>query len=115
MKKVQCQLTNVIEFFNTNRAVLYGNCIFKLSKISGKYCRDIRDREVEKCRKVCVVFTGTNCINEMLDYVSVFKGETKTVNNKIVKYNLHIKIHNGNGFDSYVVLNNLPQRRTVVK
>ena len=34
---------------------------------------------------------------------------------KIVEYNLYLIAHNGSGFDSYVVLNNLPQWRSVVK
>ena len=34
---------------------------------------------------------------------------------EIVEYNLYLIAHNGSGFDSYVVLNNLPQWRTVVK
>ena len=33
---------------------------------------------------------------------------------KIVRNNLYILAHNGSGFDRYVVLNNLPQRKTVV-
>ena len=47
----------------------------------------------------------------MLDHVLQFKGEAK---HKIVKYNLYIIAHDGFGFDSYVLLNNLPQWRTVV-
>ena len=49
----------------------------------------------------------------MLDYVLQFKGEPKRVINKVVKYNLYLKAHKGSVFDSYVVLNNLPQWRTV--
>ena len=49
----------------------------------------------------------------MLDYVLQFKGEPKRIINKIVKYNLYLIAHKGSGFDSYVVLNNLPQWRTV--
>ena len=51
----------------------------------------------------------------MLDHVLSFKGETKKVQNKIVEYNLFFIAHSGSGFESYVVLNNLPQRRSVVK
>ena len=43
-----------------------------------------------------------------------FKGEPKKLVKEIGKYNLHISAHNGSGFDSYVVLNILPQWRTVV-
>ena len=50
----------------------------------------------------------------MLHYVLHIKGEAKRINNKLVKYNLYLLAHKGSGFDSYVVLNNLPQWRTVV-
>ena len=50
----------------------------------------------------------------MLDYVLQYKGEPKRIINKIVKYNLYLIAHKGSGFDSYVVLNNLLQWRTVV-
>ena len=48
----------------------------------------------------------------MLDHVSSFKGEPKKIKSKIVEYNLCLIAHNGSGFDSYVVLNNLPQWRS---
>ena len=51
----------------------------------------------------------------MLDHVLSFKGEPKKVKNKIFEYNLYLIAHNGSGFDIYVVLNNLPQWRSVVK
>ena len=51
----------------------------------------------------------------MLDHVLSFKGEPKKVKNKIVEYNLYLIAHNGSGFDSYVVLNNLPKWRSIVK
>ena len=47
----------------------------------------------------------------MLDHVLSLKGEAEKFNNKI--YNLYLIAHNGSGFDSYVVLNNLPQQRNV--
>ena len=118
-KKVNSPLTNIVfydlETFNKNRAVPYCQCIYKLSKISGKYHRDISEQEYQKCLNDCVVFKGTDCINEMLDHVLSFKGEPKKVKNKIVEYNLYLIAHNGSGFDSYVVLNNLPQWRSIVK
>ena len=51
----------------------------------------------------------------MLDHVLSFKGEPKKVNNKIVESNLYLIAHNRSGFDSYVVLYNLPQWRSIVK
>ena len=117
-KKVQSQLTNMIvydiETFSTIKCVPYANYIYRLSKISGKYYRDISEKEYQKCLNDSIVFKGLDNINKMLDYVLQFKGEAKRINNKIVKYNLYLIDHKGSGFDSYVVLNNLPQWRTVV-
>ena len=103
-----------LETLNIDRVVPYANGIYRLSKIWGKYNRDITDHELEKCRKNCSVFKGTNSINEMLDHVLHFKGGHQKVNKKIFKYYLYKLAHNGSGFDSYVVLNNLPQWRSVV-
>ena len=118
-KKVKSPLTNIViydlETFNKIRVVPYCSCIYKLSKLSGKYHRDISEQEYQKCLNDCVFFKGTDCINEMLDHVLSFKGEPKKIKNKIVEYNLYLIAHNGSGFDSYVVLNNLPQWRSVVK
>ena len=116
-KKVQSQLTNMIVYdiatFNTIKCVPYANCIYRLSKTSGKYYREISEKEYQKCLNDCIVFKGLDNINKMLDYVLQYKGEPKRINNKIVKYNLYLLAHKGSGFDSYVVLNNLPQWRTV--
>ena len=102
-----------IETFSTIKCVPYANCIYRLSKISGKYYRDISEKEYQKCcLNDCIVFKGLDNINKMLDYVLQFKGEPKRINNKIVKYNLYLIAHKGSGFDSYIVLNNLPQWRT---
>ena len=68
-----------IETFNTNRAIPYANCIYRLIKLSGKYNRDITEQEYQKCLKDCIVFKGLDNINEMLDYVLQFKGEPKRV------------------------------------
>ena len=82
-------------------------------KTSGKYNREITQREYEKRKNDCFVFKGTDRINDRLDHVLQFKGEAKN-SIKIVEYNLYKLAHNGSGFDSYVVINNLPQWRTVV-
>ena len=103
-----------IKTFNTDRAVPYATCICRLSKLSVKFNRGITQREFEKCRKDCIVSKGLVNINEILDYILQFKGEPKEIKNTIVKYNLYLLAHKGSGFNSYVVLNNLPQWRTVV-
>ena len=67
------------------------------------------------CLNDCIVCRGTDGINEMLDHVLSFKGEPKKIKIKIVEYNLYLIADNGSGFDSYVVLNNLLEWRSVVK
>ena len=119
-KKVKSPLTNIVvydlETFNKIRGVPYCSCIYKLSEISGKYHRDISEQEYQRSlNDDCVVFKRTDCINEMLDHVLSFKGEPEKIKNKIVEYSLYLIAHNGSGFDSYVVLNNLHQWRNVVK
>ena len=102
-----------IETFSTIKCVPYANCIYRLGKISGKYHRDISEKEYQKCLNDCIVFKGLDNFNKMLDYVLQFKGEPKRINNKIVKYNLYLTAHKGSGFASYVVLNNRTHWRTV--
>ena len=112
-KKVKSPLTNIVvydlETFNKIRAVPYCSCMYKLSKISCNYHQDMSEQEYQNCLNDGVVFKGTGCNNEILDHVLSFKGEPKKVKNKIVEYNLYLIAHSGGGFDSYVVLNNLPQ------
>ena len=90
-KKVQSQLTNMtvydLETFNTDKAFPYAMCMYRLGKVSGKYNRDKTPRKFEKCRKDCIVFKGTDSINELLDHNFQFKRKPEGVNYKIVKYN----------------------------
>ena len=57
-KKIQSQLTNIIvydiETFRSDRAVPYSICMKKLSKISGKYNRELSQRDYEICKKDCI-------------------------------------------------------------
>ena len=107
-------IVHQFKIFYTDRSVLYANSIYRLSKLSCIYNRDITKRDYEKCKEDCIVFKETDSINEMLHHVLQFKGEPKRVNNKIVKYNLKILALKGSSFDSYVVSNNPPQWRTAV-
>ena len=51
----------------------------------------------------------------MIHHVLSFEGKPKKVKSKIVEYNLYLIAQNGSGVDSYVLLNNLSQWRSVVK
>ena len=42
------------------------------------------------------------------------KGEERQVKNKIVEYNLQLHAHNGSGFDTWIILNNLPCDKLIV-
>ena len=56
-KKGQSPLTKIVvydlETFNKLRAVPCCNCIYKLSKTSGKYHRDISEKEFQKSPNDC--------------------------------------------------------------
>ena len=118
-KKIESHLTNFIvydiETSSTDRARPYCISFYRLSKLAGRHNRDLNPSELDKCRKDTIVFDGDGCVNNTLDYLLKFKGEErKTVNNKIVEYNLQLHGHNGSGFDTWIILNNLPCDRHVV-
>ena len=41
------------------------------------------DQELEKCKKKCIIFKGTDISIEMLDHVLQLKGGSKRVNKKL--------------------------------
>ena len=43
-----------------------------------------------------------------------FKGEERKVKNRIVELNLQLHAHNGSGFDTWIILNNLPCDKHIV-
>ena len=98
-----------LETFNTDRAIPYCVSLYRVSKISRRYNRDLTKEEYEKCKNDTVVYKGTSCINQMLDNIITMKGEPKKVNDKIVEYELHMLAHNGSSFGTYIILNNLPK------
>ena len=110
-KKIESHLTNFIvydlETHNTNRARPYNMTFYRLSKIASRYNRDPTPEELQKSVNDTIAFSGDNCINDALDYLLKFKGEEQKVNNKIVEYNLQLHAHNGSGFDTWIILNNL--------
>ena len=68
-------------------------------------------KRTKKCLNDFVVFNGTKCTNEVLVHVLQIKGEPKDLIIKLLNI-IYILAHNGSGFDSYIVLNNLTQWRT---
>ena len=118
-KKFQSPITSIVvndlETYSKDRAIPSCSCISKINKICGKNHRDRTEKDFQKCSNDCVVFNASDSFNEILDHVLAFEGENKSVKIKIVEYNLFLVAHNGSGFDSYVVWNNLPQWRSVVK
>ena len=110
-KKIESHLTNFIvydlETHNTDRARPYVFCFYRLSKLAGRYNRDLTPDELKKCRKDTIAFDGDDCFSKALDFCLKLKGEERKVKNKIVEYNLQLHAHNGSGFDTWIVLNNL--------
>ena len=117
-KKIDSHLTNFIvydlETHNTDRARPYVFCFYRLSKLAGKYNQDLTPNELEKCRKDTIAFDGDNCVEKALDFCLKLKGEELKFNNKIIEYNLQLHAHNGSGFDSWIILNNLPCDKHIV-
>ena len=117
-KKIESHLTNFIvydiETYSTDRARPYNMTFYRLSKIAGRYNRDPTKEELQKSIDDAIAFMGDDCINNALDYCLKLKGEERKVNNKIVEYNLQLHAHNGSGFDTWIILNNLPCDRHIV-
>ena len=117
-KKIESHLINFIvydlETYSTDRARPYNMTFYRLSKIAGRYDRDPSPDELQKSINDTIAFSGDDCINSALDYLLKLKGEERKVNNKIVEYNLQMHAHNGSGFDTWIILNNLPCDRHIV-
>ena len=112
-EKIESHLTNFIiydlETHNTDRARPYVFCFYRLSKLSGIYNRDLTLDEIDKCREDTIAFVGDYCVEEALDCCLKLIGEEyKDKKVKALEYNLQLHAHNGSGFDTWIVLNNLP-------
>ena len=111
-KKIESHLSNFnvydLETHNTDRARPYVFSFYRLSKLAGRYNRDLTPNEIEKCRKDTIAFDGDNCVAKALDFCLKLKGdEYKDKKGKILEYNLQLHAHNGSGFDTWIVLNKL--------
>ena len=111
-KKIESHLTNFITYDletpNTDRARPYVFCFYRLSKVAGRYNHDLTSDELEKCRRDTIAFDGDNCVEKALNFCLKLKREECKVNIKIVEYNLQLHAHNGSGFDTWILLNDLP-------
>ena len=78
-KKNETQLTNFIvydlETHNTDRTRPYVFCFYRLSKLAGKYNRDLTSDERENSRKDTIAFDGDNCVEKALDFCLKLKRE----------------------------------------
>ena len=118
-KKIQSHLTNFIvydlESHNTNRARPYVFCFYRLSKLAGRYNRDLTRDEIDKCKKDYVAFDGDNCVEKALDFCLKLKGEEyNDKKGKVPEYNLQLHAQNGSGFDNWIVLNKLSCDKGIV-
>ena len=118
-KKIESHLTNFIvydlETHYTDRARPYNMTFYRLSKLAGRYERDPTKDELDKSIKDTISFAGDDCIEKFLDFLLKIEGEKpKTVNIKIIEYNLQMHAHNGSGFDTWIILNNLPCDKHIV-
>ena len=117
-KKIESHLTNFIvcdlETHITDRTRPYVFCFYRLSKLAGRYDRDLTPNELEKRRKDISAFDGDNCVSKTLDFSLKIEVEERKVENKVVEYNLQLHAHNASGFDSWIVLNNLECDKQIV-
>ena len=80
---------------------------YRLSKIAGRYNRDPTPEELQKSINDTIAFMGDDCFNNALDYCLKLKGDERILKNKIVAYKNQLHAHNGSGFDTWIILNNL--------
>ena len=117
-KKNESHLTNFIvydlETHNTDRTRPYCISFYRLSKLAGRYDRDPTKNELKKALQDTIAFAGDKCISNALDYCLKLEGEGYKINNKVVEYNFQMHAHNGRGFDTWIVLNNLDCDKRIV-
>ena len=107
-KKIESHLTNFIvydiETHNTDRARPYVFSFYRLSKLAGRYNRDLNPNESEKCREDTITFDGDDCVEKALDFCLKLKGEEyKDKKGKVIEYNLQLHAHNGSSFDPWTL------------
>ena len=117
-KKIESHLTNFSVYdlgtHNTDRAKPYNMTFYRVSKIAGRYDRDPTQEELQKSIKDTLSFEGDICFGNSLDFLLNFKGDERKVKNKVVDYSIQLHSHNGSGFDTWIILNNLPCDKHIV-
>ena len=117
-KKIETHLTKFItyelETHNTDRARPYVFSFYRLGKLAGRYDHNLNPDETQNCRKFTIASCGENCVSKALDFCLKLKGEERKLKNKIVEDNLQLLAHNGSGFDTWLVLNNLDSDKRIV-
>ena len=77
--KIGPHLTNFIVYdlqtHNTDRARPYVFCFYRLSKLAGRYNRELTSDEIEKCNKDTTTFDGYNCVEKALYFCLKLKRE----------------------------------------
>ena len=91
-------IVNDLETHNTDQARPYNMTFSRLSKLAGRYNRNLTPHEIEKCKNDTFVFDGDNCVANEIDFLLIFKGEERKVTIKIVENNIHFHAHNGSLF-----------------
>ena len=86
-KRNESHLTNFIvydlETHFTDRTRPYNITLYRLSKIAGRYNRDLTREEIEKCKEDTLVLDGDKCVSNALDFLFKFKAEPrKTIDKK---------------------------------
>ena len=101
-----------IDTYNKDRAILYAIGIYPVSKLVSKWNRDLTQDEIDKCLIDVRLFEGENCITELFERLRLLKGEPKKINRNgkefIAEYDLKLIAQYGSGFDTWIILNNLP-------
>ena len=117
-KKIESHLTNFfvydLETHNTDRARPYNMTFHRLSKIAGRYNRYPTFEKLEISKKDTIAFAGDKCTSNALAFCLKLKGEELKIRNKVVECNLQKHAHNGSGFDTWIILNNLDCDKRIV-
>ena len=85
-KKIESHLTNFVvydlETHKADRAGQHVFCFYRLSKLAGRYNRNLTQDEKQKCKKDTIVFDVDKCFEKSLDFCLKLKGKERKDNKK---------------------------------